>query len=703
MKSIRSRLILSMSISIFAVLGIIVGIVGITVRNSTLEQAYSSVELQAKYSSKKVQQKLEFAMDISRTLANSFESLKETGSTSRGDMNMILKNVLSENPDFLGVWTIWEPNALDEKDDVYKDTEGHDGTGRFIPYWYWSGGNMHNEPCASYDAPGDGDYYLLARDSGMETILEPFEYDIEGKTVLMTSIVAPVIVDNKVLGAVGVDISLEALQSISDEIKVMETGYGTIISNLGIYVTHPIKELVGTNMFETEMDQKEEIQKALKDGTISTTFQQDKTIGKRVYSVLTPVEIGNSETPWAVATVISIDEVTESVNKLILLITAIGLAGILVLIVFTWYVSGMIANPIRELSQVIDRLSKYDLSFDENSKAIKYIKRKDEIGLITNALAEMQKNLISLIKGIADISQQVAASSEELTATSQQSATAANEVARTIEEIANGAGDQAKNTEEGAGHISELGQLIEKDQRYVNNLNITANEVSMLKDEGLESLKDLVEKTNINNKASEDIHATIINTNESAKKIENASQMIRSIAEQTNLLALNAAIEAARAGETGRGFAVVAEEIRKLSEQSNAFTSEIYEVIKELTGKTQHAVETMEEVGKLFVSQAKSVDKSNEKFEGIAAAIEKMKIVIANINESGQEMENKKNQIIGIIENLSAISEENAAGTQEASASIEEQTSSIEEIANASESLAKLAEEMQESISRFKY
>ena len=204
MKSIRSRLILSMSISIFAVLGIIVGIVGITVRNSTLEQAYSSVELQAKYSSKKVQQKLEFAMDISRTLANSFQGLKEIGSTERDDMNMMLKNVLSENPDFLGVWTIWEQNALDEKDGIYKDTEGHDGTGRFIPYWYWSDGNIHNEPCVSYDVPGDGDYYLLARDSGKETILEPFEYDIEGKTVLMTSIVAPVIVDDKVLGAVSI-------------------------------------------------------------------------------------------------------------------------------------------------------------------------------------------------------------------------------------------------------------------------------------------------------------------------------------------------------------------------------------------------------------------------------------------------------------------------------------------------------------------
>ena len=703
MKSIKSKLVLSMSISILVVLGIIVGIVGITVRSNTLNQAYSSVELQAKYSSKKVQQKLEFAMNISRALAHSFEGLKQVGSTSRDDMNMILKNVLSQNPDFLGIWTIWEPDALDGEDSLYKDTEGSDGTGRFIPYWYWSGGNIYNLPCEAYEVPGDGDYYLLARNSGMETILDPFEYEIEGKKILMTSIVAPIIDNNKVLGVVGIDISLEALQSISDEIKIMETGYGTIISNSGIYVTHPVKELVGTNMFDTEIEQKEEILKAVKDGIINTTFQQDDTIGKQVYSVLAPIEIGKSKTPWAVATVVSIDEVTEAVNELILLITGAGLIGVLVLLIIIWYIAGMIVNPIKVLSQLIDRMAKYDLSIEENSATAKYIKRKDEIGLITNALATMQNNLITLIKGISNTSQQVASSSEELTATSQQSATAADEVARTIEEIARGAGDQARNTEEGAVHINELGQLIEKDQKYIEELNSTANKVSTLKDEGLEGLKELVEKTNANNKASKEIQDIIINTNESATKIENASQMIKSIAEQTNLLALNAAIEAARAGETGRGFAVVADEIRRLSEQSNEFTGEISEVIQELTGKTRHAVETMEEVGRLVVSQTKSVEESNEKFEGIAAAIEKMKLVIADINQSGHEMEAKKGQIIGIIENLSAISEENAAGTQEASASIEEQTSSIEEIANASEALAKLAEEMQDSINKFKY
>ena len=90
-----------------------------------------------------------------------------------------------------------------------------------------------------------------------------------------------------------------------------------------------------------------------------------------------------------------------------------------------------------------------------------------------------------------------------------------------------------------------------------------------------------------------------------AEKIEKASEMIQNIAEQTNLLALNAAIEAARAGEAGRGFSVVADEIRKLAEQSNSFTSEITIVIEELKSKSQNAVDKVQDVIAIVDVQAK--------------------------------------------------------------------------------------------------
>ena len=240
-----------------------------------------------------------------------------------------------------------------------------------------------------------------------------------------------------------------------------------------------------------------------------------------------------------------------------------------------------------------------------------------------------------------------------------------------------------------------------QNKKDIQNLNNTTEKVTNLKDEGLEILKDLVEKTSMSRKSSQEVQKIIINTNESAGKIVSASEMIKSIADQTNLLALNAAIEAARAGDVGRGFAVVADEIRKLAEQSNQFTNEINTIIHNLTDKTSNAVHTMEVVAMAVSSQAESVALTNNKFDGIAQSIEDMKEIINKVSDSSDEMARKKEDIIVIIEQLSAISEENAAGTEEASASVEEQTASMEEIAHSSEDLSKVAEELNQRIGQF--
>lgn len=543
------------------------------------------------------------------------------------------------------------------------------------------------------------DYFKKAL-SGVSAISDVIISNADNDTIIVYS--SPIIQNGQVIGVLNGARKGDILSEIVSEMNYRETGGFFIVNENGTVVGDEDRDLVMQQYNPIEESKNDPALESLANFIKSSISEKTSGTGEYTYNgtekMAAFAPVGNSG--WTVFIEIDKQEVLSGVNQLRNNLGLFTLIAIVLGALITFFVSKGIATPIVLLTGFAEKVANLDITEDVENKLLL---RKDEIGELGRAFKEIIYSLREFIKNVSYNSEHLASSSEELTAVTQQLVVTSEEVGRTIEEIAKGANDQAKDTEEGAINIDELGKQIFKNRQDILNLSSASEEVNILKDEGLNILTDLVEKNTECNMAMKEVGEIIANTNKSAEKIEVASEMIKNITEQTNLLALNAAIEAARAGEAGKGFAVVADEIRKLSEQSNQFTQQITDIVVDLTNKTGQAVNTMGEVDKIVMSQTESVELTNIKFEGIADAIDKVKEAIEDINQSGNEMDRKKESIIETIQNLSAISEENAAGTEEAAASVEEQIASIEEIANASESLAKLAEEMQESISKFKY
>ena len=564
---------------------------------------------------------------------------------------------------------------------------------------------------------------------------EPFvskSYYSVGTNMPVTSIFLPITNENGDFnGVYGADIKLDYLQKVVDKLSV-NGRKAFIIDSEGVVVAHPDKNQVselynyvkgiktilqkdasGNILKDSDgnqitKDEEINIPQELKDAS-KKALQGDNGIieyknidKKNMISAYTPIKMSGKSSNWAVITFQERENAYAFVNNAKDRMLMIGGAMIIVALILLFFASEYIIRPIVAVTGVMVRLSKLDFSFYEEEVAIKYIERTDEIGLMVQSLRAMRLNVSDFIAKTAGVAEQVAASSEELTATSEQAANSSEEVAKTIEEIARGASEQAQDTEMTASNVDELGKLLDNDQNHIKELNLAAKSVEDEKEDGFVILKNLIEKTKRSNEATSEIYEMILGNNESAEKIEKASTMIQSIADQTNLLALNAAIEAARAGEAGKGFAVVADEIRKLAEQSNNFTSDIKVVIEELKFKSESAVETMNEMKSIVEEQNDSVKKTEDKFEAIASSIDSIKLIISKLNDSSELMMENKNRIIEFTQNLSAISEENAAGTQEASASMEEQAATIQEIANSGEHLAHVAEELRSLIENFK-
>lgn len=382
----------------------------------------------------------------------------------------------------------------------------------------------------------------------------------------------------------------------------------------------------------------------------------------------------------------------------------IKIAGILALIFLCGliYIPYLTRHIVISLKRINSQIQGYAIGDFTGTANQKDLKRTDEIGHIARSAESLRESFTGLIQEINDTVNIVNDSAEKVDAMSSQSSKTVEDVGHAMEEIAIGASSQAKDTQTAAELVDHIGKLIQNMAQNIGTLTETATTMGTTETQAQTILAELDATAQKTSNAVVQIAAQTNATNLSAREISQAVELITAIASQTNLLSLNASIEAARAGEAGRGFAVVASEIQKLAEQSNDSAIKIQKIIQELTLQSDRTVAIMDEVQKAVTDQENKITETKSKFQQVREGVEASLTGISGIRVLSDDLDQRREKVVSIIDDLSAVSEENAAGTEETMASSEELASIMNELASSSNQLKDLAKQLSAIVKVFK-
>lgn len=487
------------------------------------------------------------------------------------------------------------------------------------------------------------------------------------------------------------------LQTVLEDVGIegVASSYGYIVDADGTMLYHPNQDKIGKSVENAVV--KSYVQD-LKSGIVhDTSVVQYEFNGSTKYASCYTGQNGSF------ILVISADdsEVMADSVKLITNVMAISVViGLLAIAAVFFFIARMI-SPLEYAAGAVEKLATLDFRGDDEKKEARFAKLKDEAGNIMNAVLKLRGELTGVVADLKVQSKALFTQSDSLSESAANTMTNMKDTDRAVDEMANGATMLAQETQSASESVVEIGNMIDKVNDNSEALAKDADDMKALGENAENILKQLIDGQHEMVEHIGVVSDKTHEANQAAEKIAEVVNLITEIASQTNLLSLNASIEAARAGDAGRGFAVVAENIKQLAEQTTSSAADIQDIIHDLETKSNETVEKTEAVNKIVNKQSEDMKKTadilNQVIKGIIGLIDRIDSIAASV----ANMDKSKEKVVDVIQNLSSVSQENAASTEETSASTSMAMGTVEGIADDAVQLKKIAQDLEDRMKAF--
>ena len=379
--SIRAKLVTGAGILFAASMaGLIAGGIALMYHTAGTEAQERARALVASYSQMASGQ-LGGIVNMTEGVGAAIEGAMKGEVIDRDQLGRIVTQAIEARPTLMGMTLAFEPNQPDGRDAEFIGHAYSDATGRFVPYFARPNGELIVEQLDMSPEAGTGDWYDLPIKENRNTLVPPYSYTVGGKTVLMTTVSVVIRKDDKPIGILTSDLTLDTIAGVIGQLKPFGVGTVQLISNNGLWIVNPDPTLAGTPVAP-------DVAAALKDtARMEQGMAYVDAAGVEQFAVTTQMVFPGVPEQWTMIMQVPLATIYAGVDSTRNL--AIGAAAILALVALglVWFGAGFISGPIQKMTAIMRQLAqgKYDLD-------VPYQQGKDEIGNMARAVEVFREN-----------------------------------------------------------------------------------------------------------------------------------------------------------------------------------------------------------------------------------------------------------------------------------------------------------------------